>query len=98
MKTYSIVSPSLDGVLSEDFIFFEGVRRPSGLFTIRDGGIVGGEDKVVLERYFNDIYNLFLKKITVFASEGPVDNEESLKLQGLLQELIKVKGLIENEL
>lgn len=98
MNTYSIASPSLDGVLSDDYIYFEGVRRPSDLFAIRDGGIESEESKVVLERYFNDIHNLFLRKLTHFAGNGPVNNEESLKMQGLLQEMIKVKGLIENEL
>ena len=98
MNTYSIVSPSLDGVLSDDYIYFEGVRRPSELFTVRDSGIESEENKVILERYFNDIYNLFLRKLTHFTGNSPVNNEETLKMQGLLQEMIKVKGLIENEL
>ncbi|MDP3962865.1 MAG: hypothetical protein Q8Q03_03300 [bacterium] len=98
MKTYSIVSPSLDGVLSDDYIYFEGVRRPLALFALRDGAVPSGEEAVVLEKYFNDMYSLFLKKLTSFAGGESASEEDTLKLQGLLQELIKVKGIIENEL
>lgn len=98
MKTYPIVPPSLDGMLSEDSIYFEGIKKPSALFILRDSGVGKEEDALIMERYFNDLYNLFLRKLTSFASDCPVSSEDSLKLQGLLQELIKVKGLIENEL
>ena len=57
-----------------------------------------------MEKYFNDIHNLFLKKFADFSNGSHIENkrrskgedEESVKLQALLQELIKVKELIEN--
>ncbi len=92
------ISPSLSGVLSDDYLYFEGVRRPESFFMLRDGGekIIETEDIVVLERYWNDMYNLFLRKLTQFAGSNPINDEESLKLQALLEEMIKVKKLIEN--
>lgn len=94
MKTYTLSSPSLDGVLSDDHLYFEGIRKPSQFYTIRDGGIPTEDDFDLLEKYFNDVYNLFLRKLSAFATYEFLGNEESLKLQALLQELIKVKELI----
>src|SRR3989344_3968916 len=96
MNNYSIISPSLDGVLSDDYIYFEGARRPTALFALRDGGIIEEKDVIALEQYFNDMYNLFLRKLTTFAGSAQIDDQETLKLQALLQELVKVKKLIEN--
>lgn len=101
MKTYNITSPSIDGVLSDDFLYFEGVSRPSELYTVRDSGYsrdssYSSEDRIsVLEKYFNDLYNLFLRKLTSFAMFEHTNDEEAMKMQALLQELIKVKKIIE---
>jgi len=92
-KDYSLVSPSLDGLLSDDALYFEGVLRPAEYYVFRDAP-TGVGDPVVLEHYWNDIYNLFLRKLSLFAGEDKVEEEESVKLQALLQELIKVKGLL----
>ncbi len=94
MKTYTIISPSLDGVLSDDHLFFEGVNRPSAIYAIRDHGIISDGDISVLEKYFNDIYNLFLRKLSNFAIFEITNDEDTMKMQALLQELIKVKKLI----
>ncbi len=93
MKNYII--PNLTGVLSDDYLYFEGTSRPQAFFTLRDGDL---DEKAIyeLEQYWNDMYNLFLRKLTVFAGVSPISDEEVLKLQALLQELIKVKSLIEN--
>jgi hypothetical protein len=96
MKTYSINSPSINGVLSDDYLYFEGTPRPSQIFTIQEGQIYTPEDIIVLEKYFNDTYNLFLRKLTIFSGNNEINDEETVKLQALLQELIKVKKLIEN--
>ncbi len=96
MKTYNIISPSLDGVLSEDHLYFEGVRRPTEIYKIRDGGEIRQESVDVLEKYFNDIYNLFLRKLSAFATFEFSSNEEIMKMQALFQELIKVKSLLED--
>lgn len=94
MKSYTITAPSLDGLLSDDYLYFEGLKKPSALFTIRDGLDGSGKSIEILEKYFNDIYNLFLRKLSAFVSEETSMSEESTKLQALLQEMIKVKGLI----
>lgn len=95
MKTYTITSPSLDGVLSDDHMYFEGISRPSELFTVRDQGDTSYDSLSVLEKYFNDVYNLLLRKLSSFAMFEHTDDEEAMKMQALLQELIKVKKLIE---
>ncbi len=54
------------------------------------------EDKnTILERYFHDMYVMFLDKLTRFAVESctPVDQKERLKY--LLNELIKTRTLLE---
>ncbi len=94
-KQYSITSPSLHGVLTDDYLYFEGLRKPRVFFSLRDG-VPAEQDIEVLERYWNDMYNLFLRKLTQFAGTPSIGAEETLKLQAFLQELIKVKGLIEN--
>lgn len=92
MKQY--ILPTLTGVISEDYLYFEGVTRPPLFYTLQDGNGAGSLHE--LELYWIDIYNLFLRKLTLFASTVPTGDEETLKLQALLQELIKVKSLIEN--
>lgn len=97
MKTYNITSPSIDGVISSDYLYFEGVKRPSEIYTVRDQEMSYKDNIDVLEKYFNDIYNLFLRKLSSFAMFEYTNDEESLKMQALLQELIKVKKLIEGK-
>ena len=92
-KDYSLVSPCLDGLLSDDALYFEGVSRPAAYYALRDAP-AGAGDPIVLERYWNDVYNLFLRKISSFAAGDCAPEEESIKLQALLQELIKVKELL----
>ena len=93
MKTYSIIHPSIDGVISDDNLYFEGVNRPSQVYVVRDGGGLEDKDVDVLEKYFNDIYNLFLRKLSSFAMFEKTSDEEAAKMQALLQELIKVKRI-----
>lgn len=95
MKTYTISSPYIDGVLSDDQLYFEGVSRPSEIYSIRDRGMTSYDDMDILEKYFNDIYNLFLRKLSSFAMFEHTTDEDAIKMQALLQELIKVKKLIE---
>ena len=85
----------MDGVISNDYLYYENTHRPIELPLVKEGNIASEKDISVLEKYFNDIYNLFLRKLSVFAGEDESD-EEILKLQALLQELIKVKKLIKN--
>jgi hypothetical protein len=98
MKYYTL--PNLSGVLTDDYLYFEGTYRPQSFFTLRDGLYEGKGQSLQalkeLEQYWNDVYNLFLRKLTLFAGSVRASDEETLKLQALLQELIKVKGVIEN--
>ena len=96
MKTYSIISPSIDGILSDDFLYFEGVNRPSEIYTLRDNTQISDKNIDTLEKYFNDIYNLFLRKFSSFAMFENASDEDAVKMQALLQELIKVKNMIHN--
>jgi hypothetical protein len=100
MNLYPIPSPTLAGVLSDDYLYFEGTSRPQAFYALRDhdpaSREVSEKNLLLLEQYFNDMYNLFLRKLTLFASGATLSSEESLKLQALLQELLKVKELIEN--
>jgi hypothetical protein len=82
-------------MLSDDHIYFEGVSRPAEIYSIRDGGVTSGDNMDILEKYFNDVYNLFLRKLSSFAMFEHTTDEEAIKMQALLQELIKVKKLIE---
>lgn len=96
MKTYTPI-PTLSGVISDDYLFYEGTSRPQIFYTLSDGGEEKmSRDKILeLEGYWNDLYNLFLRKLTTFAGSNSSSDEEVLKLQALLQELIKTKSLIE---
>ena len=85
--------PSLDGLLSDDALYFEGVSRPAEYYVFRDAPSAA-TDPIVLERYWNDVYNLFLRKLSSYANDADAKDEESVKLQALLQELIKVKALL----
>jgi hypothetical protein len=94
-KNYSLVLPSLDGLLSDDALYFEGVSRPAEYYLFRDApSNSSAGDPIVLERYSNDVYNLFLRKLSTFVSDNNVSEEDSVKLQALLQELIKVRELL----
>jgi hypothetical protein len=95
---YNTVLPSLDGVISDDCLYFEGVHKPLEVYTIRDredpNKTISKNEIDVLEKYFNDVYNLFLRKLSSFASIENSSSEDTMKMQALLQELIKVKNLI----
>ena len=65
---------------------------------IHDGSIKSPEDIAVLERYFIDIQNLFFKRLSGFSSDGESSSvgEDAARLRALLDELIKVKNLIQS--
>jgi hypothetical protein len=95
MENYIIKQPVIDGILSDDYLYFEGIDRPSEIFMIRDES-VDENNRDVLEKYFNDIYNLFLRKMSIFTSSNHSTDEEMIKIQALLQELIKVKKILQD--
>lgn len=100
MIDYAYVSPSLEGVLTHDSLLYEGVRRPLEILRAFDGAKDGDpahrkpdRDKL-LERYFYDLYGVFMKKLSAFVLEDRVDPSDTVKLQAMLQEMIKIKKLI----
>jgi hypothetical protein len=94
MNKYNLLFPSIDGILSDDQLYFEGINRPSKLFLIKDSLHISSSDFDVLEKYLNDVYNLLLRKISHYMSVDKPNEEETIKIQALLQELIKVKEMI----
>ncbi len=112
MPNYTIKSPSIESLISDDALYFEGIKRPLIAFALREDmqtskksvmhrkdaelpTLDSREHIAILERYFSDIYSLFLKKIAIFSGEDSVTDDSATKLQALLQEMIKVKSLIE---
>lgn len=95
MENYTIRQPQINGILSDDYLHFEGIFRPTQVFMIRDTEI-DGNSREVMEKYFNDIYNLFLRKISIFSSFEHSSDEEMIKIQALLQELVKVKKILQD--
>ncbi len=99
MRDYAFVSPSLEGVLSHESMLYEGVRRPVEILRALDGARVDPEPKSphqdkVLEQYFYDLYGVFMKKLSAFVLESDVRAPETLRLQAMLQEMIKIKKLM----
>jgi hypothetical protein len=48
----------------------------------------------ILQEYWNDLYGLFMRKFSQFITEPDIESESEVKLQAMLQELIKVKKLL----
>jgi len=110
MRDYQITSPSLAGVLNHDSVLYEGIRRPVELLRVLDGPasrgprkgradvrVVHGSkdaDRRILEQYSADLYGVFMKKLSIFMLGTETDSDESVKLQAMLQEMIKVKTLL----
>lgn len=65
---------------------------PFGLGIIREGK--GDSGKRFLEQYFNDIHTLFLQKMADLQC-GPATVVEKKRLRRLLEELIEIKGQLD---
>lgn len=104
-----MISPSLDGVLNHATLSYEGLNRPIELLRVLDGPatkgakanklettkqILSAEDRKTLQEYFQDLYGVFMKKFSFFIVDQETSTDEGLKLQAMLQEMIKVKRLV----
>ena len=96
-----LVSPSLDGILRHDSIVYEGLKRPTEVLRVLDGPSSRGsnpspteEQFKVLDGYFNDVYGVFMKKLSHFVVAATAKPDEVVKLQALFKELIKIKGIM----
>jgi hypothetical protein len=105
MYDYRFISPSLEGILTGSSITYEGVTRPVDVFRVLDGPSSKARKQMASEaelklmgQYFQDLHGVFLKKIAHFALETAYSAEEGLKLQAMLQEMIKVKKILGREI
>jgi hypothetical protein len=109
MRDYQIISPCLEGVLKHDSLLYDGIKRPIELLKVLDGPQSRGTDKdrltrldktidenekKVLNQYFQDLYSIFMKKLSYFVVEDLSGSDDTIKLQAMLQEMIKIKRLI----
>ena len=99
------MSPSLDGILSHDSVTYEGISRPNDVIRAfdrpRDEQVldqIGPEKLQILQDYWNDLYGLFMRKMGQFISEREVSVDIEVKLMAILQDLIKVKKLLCNNI
>jgi hypothetical protein len=96
-REYGLVTPSLDGIICHESIEYEGLRRPPEINRIFDRPkrlIESPENRKMIEQYFHDLYEVFIKKISQFIVEAEPLSKESVKLMAMLQELIKIKKLL----
>lgn len=84
------------GIILGEEPMFEGILRPQAVLVMCENAGKNPEDVVILERYFSDVANLFQKKLSIFSSDGDTSGsgEDGVKLRSLLDEMIKVKTLI----
>ena|ERR1035437_9174236 len=103
IRDYQIVSPSLDGILRHDCVFYDGLKRPLELVRVFDRrrscrsfdeGDIGVEDRKKIEDYSRDLYGILIKRISEFVMKSDSAPDEAVKLQAMLQELIKVKKML----
>lgn len=97
IDTYRIASPSLEGVLCHSSFEYEGIQRPVEALRAfdRSGSPNGPRESELLERYLHDLYGVFLKRISAFVVEPSPPPSDAVRLQAILQELLKVKRLLD---
>jgi len=104
IRDYDLASPSLEGVLSDVSLVYEGIRRPIEVLRVFDGPAAKGqgkrrnkteEEQKMLAEYFQDLYGVFMKKLSHFIVENDLASEDGVKLMALLQEMIKIKKLMQ---
>ncbi len=101
MRASYVVSPSLEGILSHESLSYEGVRKPVEILRALDGpgGSAGDRkrqphERQLLEQYFYDLYGVFMKRLSAFVLDAAAPDADAVRLQALLQEMVKVKKLI----
>ena len=68
--------------------------RKTGSAGARSDVISDEKSYKVLGQYFNDLYGIFMKNLSHFVVGSEVKPVETVKLQAMLQEMIKIKGLM----
>ncbi len=105
IRDYDLASPSLEGVLNDGSLVYEGIKRPIEILRVFDGPASKGpggkrrnkseEERKILQEYFQDLYGVFMKKLSHFIVEADLSSEDGVKLLALLQEMIKIKKLMQ---
>lgn len=82
--------------MRHDAISYEGVSCPTDIMRAFDRGVADRKphEKKMLERYFYDLYGVFMKNLSAFVLDPAASPKETLKLQAMLQEMVKVKRLM----
>ncbi len=73
------------------------VISPRQFFIFDTANDVNIEDKIQLERYFADLYSVFMKKLTAYALTSVCDKIEEADLKNMMSELIAVKKSLHQE-
>ena len=98
MRDYQLISPSLEGILSHHSVVYEGINRPNDILRALDGPAkkttYTERENKILQEYFHDVHEVFLKKFSHFILDVSPSNDEIIKLQAMFQEIIKVKTLL----
>jgi hypothetical protein len=55
------------------------------------------DNEAILERYSNDIYSIYLNKLSEYMISATHDGNSAKRLRSLLEEIIKVKTLLHTE-
>jgi hypothetical protein len=74
----------LDGPVSKG-------RSKEGKLAAHRGSELSEAELRVLQEYFYDLYGVFMKKLSHFLVESDISSDDSVKLQALLQEMIRVR-------
>ena len=101
MRDYMIISPSVDGILAHDSILYGGIKRPTKLLRVYDspakvslGKSGKNGDEQEIERYFGDLYGVFMTRFSQFVVDREVADDDTITMQAMLQEMIKVKKIL----
>ncbi len=101
LRDYTITSPSLCGILSHELVEYNNLRRPENIERIFDRPskhrLTEEESttrRKALEEYFHDLYGILMKEISEFSIAAEALPDKAVRLQAILQEFVKVKGLL----
>ena len=110
MRDYQLISPSLDGILRHDSLVYDGISRPAEVTRLLDspsrrgpkkssqesqnGQTLSKSEQLIIEQYFSDLHGVFMKKFSQFVFEPEPRSDDEVKLQAMLQEMIKMKHVM----
>ena len=101
IRDYTLTSPSLDGILSHESVVYGGLKRPALINRIFDRpsnnravDLEETENQKIIESYYHDLYEVLTKKLSGYAVSAEREDDEAVKITAMLQEFIKIKGLL----